>query len=60
MGDDSLTLTPVYRFEWSDGTVRRTDEAVDVEEPSAVALETLAMIGREDPDCEVELISMGS
>lgn len=58
---DEITLTPVYRFEWSDGTVRKTnDDDVFDEEPEAEAVETLAELGREDDDCEVTLLSMGS
>lgn len=59
--DDPRSLVPVYRFEWSDGTVRETSDpsftsAANVP-PDAV--EILAQLGREDPDCEVQLIGMG-
>lgn len=61
MGDDSLTLTPVYSFEWADGTERRTDDPDAFSaEASPDAVEELAAIGREDPDCEVSLLGMGS
>lgn len=58
---DDLTLTPVYRFEWSDGTIRRTDEEDAFEEaPHPDAVETLAELGREDEDCTVTLLGMGA
>jgi len=53
IGDGS---TPVYRFEWSDGSSRRTDEGIEADERNTSAIETLAEIGREDPDCEVTLV----
>lgn len=53
IGDDT---TPVYRFKWSDGTVRRTDEGIGVDSPNTTAVETLAEIGRQDPDCNVDLV----
>lgn len=62
MTEDDLTLTPVYRFLWEDGTVRVTDDHdvlyrhVDGWSPDAV--EALAQMGREDPDCTVELLGM--
>lgn len=61
MGDDQLTLTPVYRFEWSDGNTRQTDDpdAFD-DEASPDAIEALAERGRADPDCEVTLLGMAS
>lgn len=59
---DDLTLTPVYRFTFADGTTRRTDDPDAFEEvPHPDAVETLAMLGREDPECEkVELLGMAS
>lgn len=62
MSDDEITLTPVYRFEWSDGTTRQTDDPDATEEPwpSGTAVEALAERGRADPDCEVTLLGMGS
>lgn len=63
MDDDDLTLTPVYRFEWNDGTVRETSDPDFTSDPhgaSPDAIEVLAMLGREDPDCEVHLIGMGA
>lgn len=53
IGDDT---TPVYSFEWADGSSRRTDERVASDGRSTTAIETLAEIGREDPDCEVTLV----
>lgn len=65
MGDDSLTLTPVYSMEWTDGTVRRTDDD-DLWTEDAEAkltpdhIEALAAEAREHPDCEVTLLGMES
>lgn len=64
MGDDDpLTLVPDYRFEWDDGTVRRTDDDDFVEDRDAIRpehIETLAAIGKRDENCDVTLIGMGS
>lgn len=59
------TLTPVYEFVWThdDGRVtkRRTDDADAFSgEPHPDSVEALAAFGREDPDCEVRLLGMGS
>jgi hypothetical protein len=48
--------TPVYRFEWADDTSRRTDEGIESDERNTSAIETLAELGREDPECTVELV----
>jgi len=53
IGDDA---TPVYRFEWSDGDSRRTDEGIESDERHTTAIETLAELGREDPECDVTLV----
>jgi hypothetical protein len=53
IGDDA---TPVYRFEWSDGSSRRTDEGIESNERHTTAIETLAELGREDPECDVMLV----
>lgn len=62
MGDDELTLTPEYRFEWEDGTVRETTDPdfTTAQSVSPDAVEMLAQLGREDPECEVILIGMGA
>lgn len=52
IGDGS---TPVYRFDWDDGSSRRTDEGIDAEERNTTAIETLAEMGRRDPECNVTL-----
>jgi len=52
IGDDA---TPVYSFEWENGDSRRTDESVSDERNNS-AIETLAELGREDPECEVTLV----
>lgn len=60
--EEPLTLTPVYRFEWSDGAVRRTDDddAIEDEEwPHPAAVEALAAEARADDACEVTLVGMG-
>lgn len=63
MSDDELTLTPEYRFEWSDGTTRETTDPSFTTAPDQLippeAIEVLAIIGEEDPECEVKLIGMG-
>lgn len=62
MGDD-LTLTPEYRFEWEDGTVRETTDPDFTSSPDELppdAVEVLAQLGREDPECTVRLLGMGS
>lgn len=61
MGDDSLTLTPVYSFEWADGTERRSDDDdlwTEKAEPDVTPddIETLAAICRERPECEVTFL----
>ena len=53
IGDGS---TPVYRFEWEDGTSRRTDEGIESDERNTSGIETLAELGREDPECDVTLV----
>lgn len=61
--NDDLTLVPVYRFEWEDGTVRETSDPDFTSAPSGAppdAVETLAQLGREDETCNVELIGMGT
>jgi len=60
--EDDLTLTPVYRFEWDDGTVRETSDPsfTSAETVPPESVEMLATLGREDPTCTVELIGMGT
>lgn len=53
IGDDA---TPVYKFEWDDGSSRRTDEGIEADERNTTAIETLAKLGREDPECDVMLV----
>jgi|APHM01.1.fsa_nt_gi hypothetical protein len=52
LGDD---VTPVYEFEWTDGTVRKTTDAIESEKRHTTAIETLAELGRNDPECTVTL-----
>ena len=47
---------PIYSFNWDDGSSRRTDEGIEADDPSHSAIETLAELGREDPECSVELV----
>lgn len=54
MEDLGDSVKPVYRFEWADGSSRRTDNLVNGPDASARVVETLAMLGREDPECTVE------
>lgn len=56
-----LTLIPTYRFEWEDGTVRETSDPDFTNSPHDIhpdAVEALAAMGRDDPECTVELIGM--
>jgi hypothetical protein len=59
--NDELSLTPVYRFEYDDGTVRETSDPdfTSAQTVPPESVEMLATLGREDPDCEVVLIGMG-
>lgn len=53
LGDN---VCPIYKFEWDDGTVRRTDEIEGFEEVP-VAIESLAKYAEEEKDgCEVTLV----
>lgn len=45
------SMVPVYTMEYSDGTTRSTEDLPRIEE----GIETLAMMAREDPECEVTL-----
>lgn len=60
MADDDLTLTPVYRFEWSDGTVRETSDPsfTSAQQVPPDSVEMLAQLGREDDNCNVILLGM--
>lgn len=61
--DDERTLTPVYRFEWDNGTARETSDPDFTSAPNGAspdAVETLAILGREDDGCDVHLIGMGN
>lgn len=60
MGDDELTLTAVYRFDWPERSRRTDDPDAFTEDPSPEAIEVLAELGRADPECEVTLIGMGA
>lgn len=60
MSQDTLTLIPEYRFEWTNGDVRVTsDDDCFEERPHPDAVENLAALGRQDPDCTVTLLGMG-
>lgn len=61
--NDELSLVPEYKFEWSNGNVRETtdpDFTNSPHEPHPDAIELLAQLGREDPECEVTLIGMSA
>lgn len=47
------TLMPVYRFTWTNGRVRTTEDMLLA---GAHGVEVLADLGRTDPDCTVDLI----
>lgn len=53
LGDSA---TPIYEFVYDDGTVRRTDDDTKSPDRHTTAIETLALLGREDPECEVTLV----
>jgi len=55
--EQSLTMKPVYEFEWADGSVRRTDTLEnDSRDFREEGIEALAERGRADPECEVTLV----
>ena len=62
--EDDITLLPTYRFTWDDGRVRETTDpdftSSDKENVLTDAVEYLATLGREDDECEVELIGMSA
>lgn len=60
--EDDLTLVPVYRFEWDNGITRETSDPsfTTAANVSPDAVEELAAIARDDPECNVSLIGMGS
>lgn len=50
-------VTPEYRFEWEDGTVRSSDEIGDLDQlDSDITIEDIAFAGEVDPECEVTLV----
>lgn len=52
MESDEMTgqVIPVYKFEWESGLERSSE---DLEKQYPDAIENLATLGKEDPDCEV-------
>ena len=62
--EDDITLLPEYRFQWDDGRVRETTDpdftSSDKENLLADAIEYLATLGREDEECDVDLIGMSA
>lgn len=52
-GDLEENLIPKYKFKWNDGTERTTE---DLPEQMKEAIEVLAELGKQDPDCEVTLV----
>lgn len=59
MGDDDITLTPEYEFAFENNENRSTTEIEDGERfPKAI--ETLAELGRADPECEVTLVGFAN
>lgn len=59
MDDNDLgdSVVPVYHFEWDDGTERTTAELV---EQLPTAVENLATLGQDDPECTVKLVGYSS
>ena len=62
--ENDITLLPEYRFRWDDGRVRETTDpdftSSDKENLLADAIEYLATLGREDEECDVDLIGMSA
>lgn len=50
LGDSTV---PIYQFEWDGGSVQTTEE---IPKKFGIAIENLATLGREDPECEVTLV----
>ena len=59
MAEDDITMTPEYEFEFENNETRNTSE-IDDGEKYPKAIETLAMLGREDPECEVTMVGMAN
>lgn len=59
MSDDDITLTPEYEFEFDDHQNRSSTE-IDGGEKFPEAIEALAQLGREDPECEVTLVGFAN
>lgn len=51
-----MDLKAIYEFEWEDGLTRRTDDIENKRVAGESAIELLAQLGREDPECEVTLV----
>lgn len=62
MPEDDMSLTPEYRFEWENGVVRETTDPdfTSAKNVPPEAIEHLAELGREDPECEVILMGFGN
>lgn len=62
MSEDDMSLTPEYRFEWENGTARETTDPsfTSAQNVPPEAIEHLAELGREDPECTVILMGFGN
>jgi len=55
--DAEMTMKPVYRFEWDDGSTRKSDDLQnDSPDFREAGVECLAERGRADPECDVTLV----
>ena len=59
MSDLGDSVVPIYKFEWENGRSVRTDEHDEYME-YPVAIENLATMGKDDPECEVTLVGLES
>lgn len=53
------SVVPIYEFEFADGTVRRTDR-IDGDTEFPIAIENLAVVGRDDDECTVNHVGFRS
>ena len=59
MSDDDITLTPEYEFAFDNNDDRSSAE-IEEGEKFPEAIETLALLGREDAECEVNLVGFAN
>ena len=59
MSDDDITLTPEYEFNFDNNEDRNSLDIEEIEKYPEAA-EMLAQLGREDPDCSVQLLGFAN